>query len=553
MAGVSGATAQVRKVPEALMTSAASGGHQRVIVLLATPQQGGRQEAARQPERYVESALAGTAQLVRGISDQPMVVAEVNSEGLARLERDQSVRRVVPDTLMTAFLPESTKLIHAPDLWSKATRGSGVSVAILDTGVQRNHPFFAKRIVAEACFSSNSPANGSRSLCPNGQAEQIGAGAGDACDYRAITANCVHGTHVAGIAAGAGGRLKDVTLDGVAPAANIVAVQVFSRFEGEARCGKGEKACINAWTSDVIKGLLYVERIARQQKVAAINLSLGGGKLESACDLQSAYGDVVARITKAGIAVVAAAGNNAYVGAVTEPGCIGTAITVGAVDKSDKIDTRYSNTADMVDLVAPGTQILSAAAGSYHKLDGTSMAAPHVAGLIALLKSKHPEATVDELLAAISGSGQQVADARTGKSFPLPNAGAALAALEGGSKAAPVPAPSPSPQPQKPVPDPRLSACGPVCVDTDKGARRVIFVLANRDPVGADTLKSLRAMFGSGAKVEDIGDGKLAVELPEGTSGRDVDKARKDIGDGTKVFPDTPLQTLEPGERIMIR
>lgn len=547
------AQAQNRKVPESLMISASRGGHQRVIVLMASPQEGGRQEAARQPERYVENALQGTTRLVRGIADQPMVVAEVNREGLQRLERDQSVRRVIPDALMSAFLPDSTKLLHVPELWSKATKGSGVAVAILDTGVQHDHPFVANRIVAEACFSSASPANGSSPLCPNGQPEQIGPGAGNACDYKAITSNCVHGTHVAGIAAGASGRFKDVPLDGVAPQADIVAVQVFSRFEGEQRCGKGQKFCINAWTSDVIKGLLFVERIAAQRRIAAVNLSLGGGKLESACDLQSAYADIVNRLTQAGIAVVAAAGNNGYVGAVTEPGCIASAITVGAVDKSDKIDTSYSNTADMIDLVAPGTQILSSAAGSYYKLDGTSMAAPHVTGLFALLKSKHPEAGVETIMAAIKSSGQQIADPRNRMSFTLPNAEAALAVLDGGSKPAPAPSPGPAPAPQQPTPDPRLSACGPVCVDIGKDTRRVIFVLANREPVAAETLARLRTMFGANAKVEDIGDGKLAVELPEGTTGGDVDRARKGIGDDTKVFPDRPLETLQPGGRIMIR
>jgi len=538
--------AQTRKVPEALMTSTGQQGHQRVIILMAGPREGGRQEAARQPERYIESQLQGTARLVRGILNEPMVVADVSREGLLRLERDSSVRRVVPDTLMTAFLPESTKLLHAPEGWSQNVKGSGVSVAILDTGVQRDHPFIAKHVVAEACFSSTSPDNGSSSLCPNGQQEQIGAGAAAACDYKAISTGCVHGTHVAGIAAGSDGHFQNATLEGVAPAANIVAIQVFSKFEGEERCGKGHAACINAWTSDVIRGLLLVERMAPQYKIAAVNLSLGGGKADSACDLQSAYADIVKRLTQKGVAVVAASGNNGYVGAVTEPACITSAIAVGAVKKDDTIDTSYSNTSDMVSLVAPGTQILSSAAGGYYKLDGTSMAAPHITGLFALLKAKYPQAAVDKLLQAVQASGEKIRDPRSNQSFVLPNVQAALAALDGGKTA-------PPPQPAQPTPDPRVSACGPVCIENGKGTRRVIFVLANRDAVAKETLGTLRKIFGQKAKVEDIGDGKLMVELPEGATGDDVDRARKGIGDDTKVFPDRPLETLQPGGTLIIR
>lgn len=544
-----GADAQTRKVPESLMSAASGGAAQRVIVLMA-PQ---RQEASRDPEAYLENTLGMSAGAVARIADAPLAVAEVDRRALERLSRDPNVARVVPDRLMQAFLPDSTKLLHIPDAWAQAgEKGDGVSVAILDTGVQSKHPFLAGRIAAEACFSSNSQATGAKSLCPNGQNEQVGPGAGEACDYRAVTPNCVHGTHVAGIAAGANGRSDVGPLDGVAPAAKIVAVQVFSRFDGEKTCGKGVKTCISAFTSDVLKGLLFVERIRDEAKVAAVNLSLGGGKATEACDLQTPYAEIIDRMTREGLAIVAASGNNGFVGAVTEPACVKSAITVGATGKDGAIDKRYSNTSAQIDLVAPGTQILSSAGNGYYKLDGTSMAAPHVAGLFALLKAKAPNASVADLLATIARTGVPVTDPRSNTAAPMPNAAAAVAALDSG--AAPDPKPDPKPGPDvKPAPDPRLSGCGPVCVEIGRENRRVIFVLASRDKVPAETLKALAAAFGDRAKVEDIGDGRLAVELPAGTSPDDVDRARRGVGGDARVFPDRPLDALQPGGRIEIK
>src|SRR5262249_39064836 len=128
------------------------------------------------------------------------------------------------------------------------------------------------------------------------------------------------------IAAGATGNAKGVPLDGMAPDADIVAVKVFSRFDGEDACGKGIKTCISSWTSDTLKGLLYVERIAAERKVAAVNLSLGSGHFAGPCDDQSVFTDVVARLRQAGIPVVAASGNEHLVGEITEPACLSSVI-----------------------------------------------------------------------------------------------------------------------------------------------------------------------------------------------------------------------------------
>jgi subtilisin family serine protease len=536
------ALAQSPKVPESLVT-AAQGRPQRVIVLMAAPSQGGRQEAFRQPESFIRGTLGNTAQSVSGIADQPLVVADVGSEGLRRLARSESVLRVVPDTLLHASLPDSVKLLDVPDVWSKQTRGNGVAVAILDTGVQLDHPFVKGRIVAEACFSSTDEAQGSKSLCANGSGEQIGSGAAAACDYKTVNVGCVHGTHVAGIAAGAAGSAKGVRLDGMAPDAAIVAVKVFSRFDGEERCGKGVKTCISAFTSDTLKGLLFVERIAAERKIAAVNLSLGGGHYGGPCDLNSAYTEVMGRLRSAGVAIVAAAGNEHLVGEIVQPACVSSAIAVGAVKKSGEIDVSYSNTSAQVEIVAPGTQILSSAANGYYTLDGTSMAAPHVAGVFALLRARNPQATVDQLFDAIKKTGKSVTDPRNNLVSFMPDAEAAMMALADRVAAAPKPD----------SPDPRVTNCGPVCIQEDKNMRRIIFVLARGQKVTAETMSRLQESFGGKAKVEDIGDGKLLVQLQVAPAPEDVDRARRDVGVGTRVVPDRPLDALQPGQTIKIR
>jgi subtilisin family serine protease len=539
------ALGQSPKVPESLI-AAAQARPQRVIVLMAAPSQGGRQEAFRQPESFVKGTLGNTARSVTGIAGQPMVVAEVSSEALRRLARSESVLRVVPDRVLNASLPDSVKLLDVPDVWSKQTRGGGVAVAILDTGVQLDHPFVKGRIVAEACFGSTVESYGSKSLCANGSGEQIGSGAAAACDYDSVSDDCGHGTHVAGIAAGAAGNdVKGVLFNGMAPDAAIVAVKVFSRFDGEEACGKGVKTCLRAWDSDTFKGLLYVEHIAaeRKMKIAAVNLSLGGGHFAGPCDDESVYTDAIGRLRKAGIAVVAAAGNDRLVGEIIEPACVSGVIAVGAIKKSGEIDARYSNTSAQVAIVAPGTQILSSADGRYLKMSGTSMAAPHVTGILALLRAQNPRATVDQLVDAVKRTGKPVTDPRNNLVSTVPDAEAAMLALAFGVASTPKPDGA----------DPRVTNCGLVCIQDDKSMRRIIFVLAKGQKVTAETMSRLQESFGGKAKVEDIGDGKLLVELSVAPAAEDVDRALRGVGAGTRVVPDRPLDALKPGQTINIR
>src|SRR6267143_7219010 len=150
-------------------------------------------------------------------------------------------------------------------------------VALVDTGVEVTHPFLAGKVVEEACYSS-SVSGRSVTVCPNGQSQQTGPGAGVTCPLSV----CWHGTHVAGIAAGNGGS-AGVVFSGVAKGAQIMAVQVFSKFTNASDCG-GSPPCALAWTSDIIAGLERVYSLRGARNLSSANLSIGGGSYTAPCD-----------------------------------------------------------------------------------------------------------------------------------------------------------------------------------------------------------------------------------------------------------------------------
>jgi subtilisin family serine protease len=136
-------------------------------------------------------------------------------------------------------------------------------------------------------------------------------------------------------------------------------------------------------------------------------MSLGGGRSTTACD-NDLTKPVIDQLRTAGVAVAIASGNDGFRDSVSFPGCISTAVTVGATSKQDQI-AQFSNCGPQVDLHAPGVNINSSIpGGQFAAFSGTSMATPHVAGAFASLKSMHPTATVDAIEAALKTSGIDV-------------------------------------------------------------------------------------------------------------------------------------------------
>ncbi|WP_063780794.1 S8 family peptidase [Nonomuraea sp. SBT364] len=327
------------------------------------------------------------------------------------------IAKVWLDGKVKADLAESVPMIGAPQAWAGGHDGAGVKVAVLDTGVDAEHPDLADRIAD------------SRSFIP-GQEVRDGHG---------------HGTHVASTIAGsgaaAGGKHK-----GVAPGARLIVGKVLSDE------GSGSD-------SQIIEGMEW----AAASGAKVISMSLGGDATDGTDPMSQA---VNALSASSGALFVIAAGNagEAGAGTVATPGTADAALTVAAVDKSDA-PAAFSSQGPRVggglkpDIAAPGVAIAAArAAGTsmgtpldehYTAANGTSMATPHVAGAAAIMAQRHPGWTGPQLKAALmstakddalsvykQGAGRvDVARAYTQKVFAT-TAGIDFGAVESGAEPA---------------------------------------------------------------------------------------------------------------------
>ncbi len=396
-----------------------------------------QREAIRRSQDETLAALAKSgARLVARYQFIPYLALEADASALVALRGSPSVVAIEEDIPMSPTLASSVPVISAPTAWASGFTGSGQTVAILDTGVDKTHPYFTtggNKVVSEACYSSNSTS--STSVCPGGVTDSTASGSGVNCLLS--VSGCNHGTHVAGIAAGNDGVGPNV---GVARAANLIAVQVFSRFDSAASCSTLPTPCALSYTSDQMKGLERIYALRSTYSIAAVNMSLGGGRYfdRASCDAANAgLKAAIDNLRSVGIATVIAAGNNGYTDSSNAPGCISTAVSVGATTDSDAVAS-FSNVASFLDLLAPGVSINSSVpGGGTANFQGTSMATPHVAGAWAILKQAKPGATVAEVLSALRSTGALVNDSRSGgtvQGLPRINVNAALGPLSGGSK-----------------------------------------------------------------------------------------------------------------------
>lgn len=152
----------------------------------------------------------------------PGMAITVDAATLADLIADPDVVSIGEDIPMRPMLNQSVPLIGADQAWANSFSGSGYMIAILDTGIDSAHPFFAGKVAAEACFSGTTV--NTVSLCPSGQTSEYGSGAAVPCGL----SGCNHGTHVAGIAAGH--SYAPIAFSGVAKDADLLAIQVFSPY-----------------------------------------------------------------------------------------------------------------------------------------------------------------------------------------------------------------------------------------------------------------------------------------------------------------------------------
>lgn len=370
--------------------------------------------------------------LKRGLIS-PFFAINVTPLELEALAADPDVSRINKDTADRVNLVSTVPLIGMshPDggAYAKGATGAGHTIAILDTGVQADHPFILGKIVAEACFSTTSSIDNSQSLCHDGAPQDTNPGAGAPCTgFEA----CSHGTHVAGVAAGNNttpGMPTGSPRSGIAKEAKLISIKVFSKYNDPRSCGFGNPApCVLSNRSDQVAALdwLYANSQHPSVRIAAANISIAGGLYYGNCDLDprmKLIKDSIERLRAIHIATVIATGNDGATNAIGAPACISSAIRVSSTTKNDKVSP-FSNIATMTDLLAPGgdySGILSSVPGNkYDYSAGTSMAAPHVAGAFAALRTVYPFASVKQILDALIGTGRRITDDRPGGAITKP-------------------------------------------------------------------------------------------------------------------------------------
>lgn len=280
------------------------------------------------------------------------------------------------DGKVHATLDSSVPWIGAPAAWEAGYTGTGVTVAVLDTGYDDTHPDLAGRVLADE----------SKSFVP-GEADA-------ASDLHG------HGTHVASTIAGTGAASNGANR-GVADGANLLVGKVLGAD------GSGQ----DSW---IIEAMQWAGANAD-----IVSMSLGSSEPSDGTDVMSEALDTIAEQT--GALFVVAAGNNGAPEAIGAPGAAAEALTVGSVADPSGALSYFSNTGPLAfsgalkpELVGPGEDVTAARSadspgeGSYVSMSGTSMATPHVAGAAALLKQQHPEYTAEQLRAALISTAEDV-------------------------------------------------------------------------------------------------------------------------------------------------
>ena len=354
----------------------------------------------------------------------PFIAMRVDAASLQRLNSSLLVSGVYEDRLLHLSDVSTIPLTGTGNAWNLGYNGSGQTIAVLDTGVDKTHPFLSGKVVSEACYSTPVK-SGDASLCPNAQSSQVGTGAAVPCT---IVSQCFHGTFVAGIAAGASATY----LPGFAKGADIIAVQVFHEDDTMADCGS-TVPCIVASDSDILSGLEYVYSLRNSYSIAAVNLSLGGQAFTGYCDSSfPSYKTEFDTLQSVGIAPVVAAGNDGYINALESPACISSAVSVGSTNDSDVVSS-FSDRSSLLSLMAPGENVVSSVPGGGTSTgSGTSFATPAVSGAFAILKQKNPSASVSTILSDLMTTGTSIHDSGSGFSFPRIEVDSAVQSLSCG-------------------------------------------------------------------------------------------------------------------------
>ena len=353
-----------------------------------------------------QSAKAGLqaadADEIRDYDHLPMSVLRFrNRAALDRLLADPRVLAVYEDLPVYPHLAYSLPFIGQPVVSGAGITGSGTTVAVIDTGINYTLPAFGTctapgtpvscRVAASVDVTGN---NVTLNADPNG-----------------------HGTNIAGIVAG------------LATGTKISAINAFSGGVSS--------------TSWIIAGINWAIANRSTYNITALNMSLGDNSNNTAlCSsaFSNPYVTPIKNLRAAGIIPVASSGNNAFTNGISSPACTPGIVSVGAVydanwsgpytwssgctDSTSAVDKIpcFSNSASFLTMLAPGAFI--SAAGI--QFAGTSQAAPHVAGALAVLRASYPADSLDKAIGRLTSSGVSITDSRNGISKPRLNLLAAI-------------------------------------------------------------------------------------------------------------------------------
>lgn len=478
----------------------------------------------------LKAGLPDAGTVVEDYAALPTSLVRFDSEeGLLAAAQDPSVISIQANGTTRVALAQSLPLIRQPQAAAAGYLGAGTSVAVFDTGVD----------YTRSAFGSCSAPGGS---CKVAVSRDVAADDG-------VLDTAGHGTNVAAIAVG------------VAPAAKILSLDV---FQGNI-----------AFDSDLLKAIDWVIQNKDAYGIASVNMSLGNSEhLLSDCTA-SPFTGPFANLRAAGILPVVAAGNSGskngnFQNGISYPACTPGAISVGAVydsklgtvqwgdctDRSAVADlpTCFSQSGPSMTVWAPGAHI---AAGGY-TFSGTSEAAPHVAGAIAVATSADPTATPEEIQSAIESNGPAITDARNGVSKRRIDVAAVAAAVVADGPA-PTPTPTPDPSPSvSPTPDPEPTPTpGPEEV-TVTG-----WLAHHRGVQGAYFLVGSRKNARYAARLNSTQEGQtMALEgqpivfqlermLPDGTWALLADKTRSTDGNGSSTLT-IRSRSLRSGARYRV-